>query len=305
MIGSGFPYTEFLPKPGQARGVQIDLDPGTLGTRYPMEMNLVGESRSTLRALLPRLQPKADHAWRQRVESLVHDWNALALEQASAPATPVNPQLHFTELSDLLPDNAILAADSGSSTVWYARHLRLRRGMLASVSGTLATMGCAIPYALAGKMAYPDRVAFAFLGDGAMQMSGLTELVTIAREWPRWSDPRLIVLVLNNRDLSFVTWEQRAMEGEPRFVASQALPDFPYADYAELIGLKGIRVEDAGSIAGAWHEALSADRPVVIDALTDPNTPTIPPRPTHQVLEKIAKALAAEKQEQASVIGEL
>ncbi len=190
MIGSSFPYTEFLPPIGQARGVQIDIDPGTLGTRYPMEVNLVGDSKETLAALLPLIAPKQDRQWRQHVEELIEEWQVDAQQRAEQPANPINPQLLFTELATRLPDNAILAADSGTSTVWYARHLPIRDGMKASVSGTLATMGCALPYALAGKLAYPDRVAFAFLGDGAMQMSGLTELVTIAESWQRWSDPR-------------------------------------------------------------------------------------------------------------------
>jgi len=297
MIGSGFPYTEFLPPIGQARGVQIDIDPGALSTRYPMEINLVGDSAETITALLPLLTPKQNRAWRERVETLVADWRADARRRAEEPADPINPQLLFTELASRLPDNAILAADSGTSTVWYARHLPLREGMKGSVSGTLATMGCAIPYALAGKLAYPDRVAFAFLGDGAMQMSGLTELVTVAESWQTWSDPRLIILILNNRDLSYVTWEQRAMEGEARFEASQVLPDIPYATYAQMIGLNGVRIERPEDIGAAWEAALTSDRPFVIDAVTDPNVPTIPPQPTQQVREKVEKALASEGQE--------
>ncbi len=294
MVGSGFPYTEFLPKEGQARGVQIDIDPGTLSTRYPMEVNLVGDSAETLRALLPLLTPRQDHAWRERIERYVQEWYVDAGQRAMEPANPVNPQRLFTELSPRLPHNAVLSADSGSSTVWFARHLKIQRGMLASVSGTLATMGCAFPYALAAKLAHPDRVAFAFLGDGAMQMSGLTELVTVAREWRNWSDPRLIILVLNNRDLGYVTWEQRAMQGEGRFAASQELPDFPYASYADLLGLRGILVDDPEQISTAWDEALSADRPVVIDAVTDPDVPTVPPEPSEEVAGKIAKALSLE-----------
>ena len=294
MIGSGFPYTEFLPQVGQARGVQIDIDPGTLSTRYPMDVNLVGDSAETLRALSPMLKKRVDQQWRSHIEALIQSWRTDAEERAHEPANPINPQLLFTELATKLPENALLAADSGTSTVWYARHLQIQRGMLASVSGTLATMGCALPYALAAKLAYPDRVAFAFLGDGAMQMSGLTELVTIAEAWRNWSDPRLIMLVLNNRDLSYVTWEQRAMEGEARFVASQELPDVPYAKYAELLGLRGIRIDRPEDIASAWEMALQSDRPFLIDAVTDPNVPTIPPQPSSDVMEKISKALRQE-----------
>jgi len=294
MVGSGFPYTEFLPKAGQARGVQIDLDPGTISTRYPMEVGLVGDSAETLRALLPLITERQEQPWRAHVETLVRDWQSDAQRRAAEPADPVNPQLHFTELAKRLPDNAILAADSGTSTVWYARHIPMRRGMMGSVSGMLATMGCALPYALAGKLAYPDRVAFALLGDGAMQMNGLTELVTVAQEWQKWDDPRLILLVLNNRDLNYVTWEQRAMEGEARFDASQVVPDVPYADYAEMLGLRGIRVERPEDVAAAWDAALQSDRPVVIDAVTDPNVPTIPPEPAAEIVGKIQKALKEE-----------
>jgi pyruvate dehydrogenase (quinone) len=235
------------------------------------------------------------------VEKLVSEWQRDAQERAEQPANPVNPQLLFTKLAPLLPDNAILAADSGTSTVWYARHLPMRDGMKGSVSGTLATMGCALPYALAGKLAFPDRVAFAFLGDGAMQMSGMTELITVAESWQHWDDPRLILLVLNNRDLSYVTWEQRAMEGEPRFEASQSLPDVRYADYAKLLGLNGTRVERPADIEAAWEAALRSDRPFLIDAVTDPNVPTIPPDPSPEVKETLAEAIREEPSPSAIV----
>ena len=304
MIGSSFPYTEFLPPIGQARGVQIDIDPGMLGTRYPMEVDLVGDSKETLAALLPLIEPKQDRQWRKHIETLVEEWRVDAQRRAEQPADPINPQLLFTELAPRLPDDAILAADSGTSTVWYARHLPIRDRMKGSVSGTLATMGCALPYALAGKLAYPDRMAFAFLGDGAMQMSGLTELVTIAESWQTWSDPRLIMLVLNNRDLSYVTWEQRAMEGEPRFDASQALPDIPYATYAQLLGLNGVRVEWPEDIGAAWDAAFASDRPFLIDAVTDPDVPTLPPDPSEEVKDAISRALR-EEPSAASVVEQI
>jgi pyruvate dehydrogenase (quinone) len=299
VVGSGFPYTEFLPREGQARGVQIDIDPGMLSLRYPMEVELVGDSAETLRALLPLLEPKRDGTWRQEIETSVRDWREEAERRALQPADPVNPQLLFHELSSRLPDNCVLTADSGTSTVWFARDLAVRPGMLASVSGTLATMGCGIPYAIAAKFAYPDRVAIAMIGDGAMQMSGLTELVTVAKYWREWSDPRLIVLILNNRDLGYVTWEQRAMAGEPRFAASQDLPDVPYARYAELLGLTGIVVDRPEDVGPAWDRALTSDRPVVIDAIVDANVPTLPPRPRQEVIDKVAQALADEPEADA------
>ena len=277
MVGSSFPYSEFLPEEGRARGIQIDLDPRMIGIRYPMEVQLVGDSVHTLRALLPHLEHKHERSWRQGIETSVADWWRLMEEQALIDADPINPQRVFWELSSRLPDNCILTSDSGSAAHWYARGLKIRRGMMASLSGTLATMGPGVPYAIAAKFAHPERVAIALVGDGAMQMNGINELITIAKYWQRWSDPRLVVLVLNNRDLNMVTWEQRALEGDPKFDASQEIPDFPYARYAELLGLKGIRVDSPADVGAAWDEALEADRPVVLEAVTDPEVPPLPP----------------------------
>jgi len=289
MIGSSFPYSEFLPEEGQARGVQIDLDGRMLGIRYPMEVNLVGDSAETLRALIPLLERKADRSWQEQIAGEVGEWWKLIETRAHNSADPMNPQRVFLELSRQLPDRAILTSDSGSSANWFARDVRLREGMMASLSGTLATMGPGVPYAIAAKFAHPDRPVIALVGDGAMQMNGNGELVTIAKYWERWSDSRLIVLVLHNNDLNQVTWEQRAMEGDPRYEASQQLPDFPYARYAELIGLTGIRVDDPDQLADAWQRALTADRPVVLEAITDPEVPPLPP---HITLEQ-AKALTS------------
>jgi pyruvate dehydrogenase (quinone) len=291
MIGTTMPYTEFLPKEGQARGVQIDIAPKSLGLRYPMEVMLAGDSAETLRALLPLITPKTDRAWRAEVERHVVDWYETADEQAHATAAPINPQLLLWELSQRLPDDAILTADSGSSAVWLARFVKIRRGMKLSLSGGLATMGCALPYALAGKFACPDRAVIAIVGDGAMQMSGMSALIDVAKSWKRWRDPRLAILVLNNRDLNYVTWEQRVMEGEPKFPASQDLPDLPYASYAKLLGLDGVRVERPEDVAGAWQAAFAADRPFVIDALVNADVPTLPPTLEPKLRKKLAKAL--------------
>ncbi len=289
MVGSSFPYSEFLPEEGQARGVQIDLDGKMLGIRYPMEVNLVGDSAETLRALIPRLEHKQDRSWRSKIEAEVGDWWNLMEHRAHLPAEPINPQLVFHELSKRLPDHAILTSDSGSSANWYARDVKLRAGMMASLSGTLATMGPGVPYAIGAKFAHPDRPVFALVGDGAMQMNGINELITIAKYRHAWPDQRLVILVLNNRDLNQVTWEQRAMSGDPKFEGSQDLPDFPYAAYADLVGLKGIRVETPEQVGPAWDQALSADRPVVVEAITDPEVPPLPP---HITLEQ-AKALSS------------
>jgi pyruvate dehydrogenase (quinone) len=291
MVGSSFPYSEFLPEEGSARGVQIDLDGRMLGIRYPMEVQLVGDSAQTLRALIPLLKRKQDRTWRERVERGVREWWELVDARALQPADPINPQRVFRELSVRLPERAIVTADSGSATNWYARDLRLRAGMMASLSGTLATMGCGVPYAIGAKFAHPDRPVIALVGDGAMQMNGLAELITIARYRSTWADQRLIVLVLNNRDLNQVTWEQRAMAGDPKLDASQELPDFPYARYAELIGLKGIRVEDPDRVGAGWDEALLADRPVVYEVVTDPEVPPLPPHITLEQAHAFASAI--------------
>jgi pyruvate dehydrogenase (quinone) len=292
MVGSSFPYSEFLPEEGQARGVQVDIDGRMLGMRFPMEANLVGDSAETLRALLPLLEEKSDRGWREQIEENVGKWWEVLQARAENPAEPLNPQLVFWELSRRLPDGCILSSDSGSAANWYARDLKLRRGMTASLSGTLASMGAGVPYAIAAKFAHPDRPAIALVGDGAMQMNGLNELITIAKYRKRWKDPRLVILVLNNRDLNQVTWEQRAMSGDPKFDASQDLPDFPYARYAEMLGLHGIRVDSPEQVGDAWDQALAADRPVVLEAVTDPEVPPLPPHITLQQARAFSAALA-------------
>ena len=257
-----------------------------------MEVNLTGDSAETLRALMPRLERKQDRSWREKIEDEVAKWWNLMEHRAGLGADPINPQLVFHELSKRLPDRAILASDSGSSANWYARDIRLRRGMMASLSGTLATMGPGVPYAIAAKFAHHDRPVIALVGDGAKQMNGINELITIAKYRERWSDQRLIVMVLNNRDLNQVTWEQRAMEGDPKFEGSQGrLPDFPYARYAEMLGLVGIRVDNPDDVGRAWDQALAADRPVVYEAVTDPEVPPLPPHITIEQAKALTSAL--------------
>ncbi len=291
MVGTSFPYAEFLPKEGQARGVQIDIDGRMLAIRYPVELALVGDSAETLRALVPLLRRKQDRSWRKRIESEVATWWRVLDARAMSPAKPINPQRLYWELSPRLPDGCILCADSGSSANWYARDVKIRAGMLASLSGNLATMGPGVPYAIGAKFAHPDRVVLALVGDGAMQMNGDSELVTVAKYWRRWKDPRLVVLVLHNDDLNQVTWEQRVMTGDPKLEASQDIPDFPYASYAESIGLLGIRVDRPEEIGPAWDRALSADRPCVVEAITDPEVPPLPPHITFQQGKNLLEAI--------------
>jgi pyruvate dehydrogenase (quinone) len=291
MVGTSFPYSEWLPKPGQARGVQIDLDARMLGVRYPMEVALCGDSRDTLQALLPLLERKQERSWREEIEGNVARWWEILEDRSMQAADPVNPQRVFWELNDFLPDRAIVTADSGSGTNWWARELRLRKGMKAALSGTLATMCPAMPYALAAKFAYPDRPVIAVEGDGSMQMNGINSLIDAAHYYERWSDPRLIVLVVHNNDLNQVTWEQRVLAGDAKLEASQVLPDFPFAEYARMLGLDGVRVEHPDQIRPAWEQAVQADRPFVFEAITDPNVPPLPPHIRMEQAKKMGMAL--------------
>ena len=293
MVGTSFPYSEFLPKEGKARCVQIDIDPRMLSLRYPANVCLAGDSLETLRALLPMLKCKEDRAWRKKIEDGVAEWWKVLEARAMNSAVPLNPQRVFWELSPRLPERCIITSDSGSAANWYARDLKLRPGMMSSLSGNLATMGPGVPYAIAAKFAFPERPVIALVGDGAMQMNGTGELVTVQKYWKRWSDPRLIILVLNNHDLNQVTWEQRVMCGDPKYVASQELPEFPYAHYAESLGLKGILLHHPERVADAWDEALSADRPVVIDAHTDPEVSPLPPHITFKQARHFISAIAS------------
>ena len=291
MVGSSFPYSEFLPEEGKARGVQIDIDGRMLSIRYPMEVNLTGDAKETLRALTPLLKRKQDRAWRQKLEEEIRDWWKVLEEHAMVDAAPINPERVFWELSPRLPENAILAADSGSTASWYARHLKFKKGMMGSLSGNLATMGPGVPYVIAAKFAFPSRVAIACVGDGAFQMNGMNEMITVAKYWKEWSDPRLIVCVLKNRDLNMVTWEERVLAGDAKFVASQIVPNFPYAQYAESLGLKGISVETCDKVAAGWDEALAAKKPCVIEFHTDPEVPPLPPHITAEQAKNFMKSL--------------
>jgi len=293
MVGTSFPYSEFLPTEGQAKGIQIDLAPRNLSIRYPMDLALVGDAKDTLSELLPLLRRKEDRAWQQKIEDGVERWWKV-MEDRSKPSDlrgRIRPQGLFSSLSRHLPDGAILSSDSGSAANWFARHVKIRRGMKASLSGNLATMVPGVPYAIAAKFAFPDRVAVAMVGDGAMQMGGMAEMLTAAKYYETWDDPRLVVLVLNNEDLNQVTWEQRAMSGDPRFIGSQAIPYVPFAKYAELIGLKGIELRTSAEIEDGWREAFAADRPVIIDALTTPDEPPIPPHVTYDQARALAESV--------------
>jgi len=292
MVGTCFPYAEFLPKEGQARGIQIDIDPRNLGLRYPTELNLVGDAALTLRALLPLLEEKSDRSWRERIQTWKSKWKEQDIARSQVSADPINPQLVFVKLSERLPDDAIVTGDAGTATNWYARNVELRAGMKGSLSGGLASMGSAVPYAIAAKFAFPNRVAVACTGDGAMQMNGSAELLTIAKYWKQWEDPRIVVLVLDNDDLNQVSWEMRVTNGNPKYEASQNLPRFDYARYAESLGFTGIRLERPEDVDGAWERAFASDRPVVIDAKVSADVTQFPPHISFAQAKNYFSALA-------------
>jgi len=303
-VGSNFPYTQFMPSLEQARGIQIDVDPTFIGMRYPYEVNLVGDAAATLRALIPMLERKSDRSWREQIEKSVDAWWHTMEDEAMVDADPVNPMRIFSEASSRLPDNAIVVADSGSAANWYARQLKFHGDIRGSLSGTLATMGPAVPYAIGAKFGCPDRPVIAFEGDGAMQMNGLAELLTVKHYWELWSDPRLVVAVLHNNDLNQVTWEMRAMQGAPKFAESQTLPDVSYADFARSIGLAAHTVTKPDELAAAWDSALSADRPTVLDVHCDPDVPPIPPHSTFAQMKDAAKALLSGDEDRWGVMVE-
>jgi pyruvate dehydrogenase (quinone) len=302
MVGTSFPYAEWLPKEGQAKCVEIDIKASMIGIRYPVDVFLIGDAKETLTALNGRLKRKEDRSWRETIEENVREWWRITEDRAMQDADPMNPQRVVHELSQRLPDDAIVTADSGSSTNWWARQLHLRRGNMASLSGTLATMGPGVPYAIAAKFAYPNRPVIAFVGDGAFQMNGMNELLTVKRYHERWPDQRLVICVFNNQDLNQVTWEQRVLSGDPKYPGTQWLPDFPYARYAELAGFKGIYCEKGDEVGDAWAEALAADRPVLLEVKVDPEVPPLPPHIRVEQAKKMAEAMVKGDPERMGVM---
>jgi pyruvate dehydrogenase (quinone) len=302
MVGTSFPYAEWLPKEGQAKCVEIDIKASMIGIRYPVDVFLIGDAKETLKELNGRLKRKEDRSWRETIEENVREWWRINEDRAMQDADPMNPQRVVHELSQRLPDDAIVTADSGSSTNWWARQLHLRRGNMASLSGTLATMGPGVPYAIAAKFAYPNRPVIAFVGDGAFQMNGMNELLTVKRYHERWPDQRLVICVFNNQDLNQVTWEQRVLSGDPKYPGTQWLPDFPYARYAELAGFKGIYCEKGDEVGDAWAEALAADRPVLLEVKVDPEVPPLPPHIRVEQAKKMAEAMVKGDPERMGVM---
>ncbi len=303
MIGSGFPYSEFLPKEGNARGVQIDVKADMLSLRYPMEVNLVGDSAETLRALLPMLaRSRTAHGARRSKAGPPTGGKRWKSVRLNRPRVASIRNAACGNCRRASRADAIVTSDSGSCANWYARDLKVQRGMMCSLSGGLASMGAAVPYAIAAKFAFPGRPVVALVGDGAMQMNNMAELITVSKYWKQWSNPRWICMVLNNQDLNQVTWEQRVMEGDPKFEASQDIPSVAYHKFAELIGLKGIYVDDPERMGAAWDEALAADRPVVIEVKADPNVPPLPPHITMAQAKAFATTLMKGDPDQSHVL---
>lgn len=304
MVGSSFPYSEFLPKEGQARGIQIDIDGKMLSLRYPMELALIGDSKQSLRALIPLLQRKTDRSWREKIEGNIKDWWKVVEARAHQSGNPINPELVAWELSPRLPGNAILSADAGTTANWYGRDIKIRPGMMGSLSGNLATMAAAVPYAIAAKFAYPDRVPVALTGDGAVQMLGINEFITVAKYWKEWSDPRLVFIVLNNQDLNQVSWEMRVEEGNPKLPLTQSIPDFAFDTFAQTIGLRGIRVNTPEELGPALDEALTANCPVVLNVYTDPNVETLPPHISIEQARHFTRTLVKGDPDEIGIIKE-
>ncbi|GAA1148681.1 thiamine pyrophosphate-requiring protein [Nesterenkonia lutea] len=279
IIGSNDPWTEYYPVPGSCRTVQIDNDPAKLGNHYPIDVGIVGDAAATVGRLSALVEPRSGSDWSSLVRRLVTEEAEIAARRSEVPMSGVNPESAARQLSQHLPDDALLAIDVGSSVYWYVRQMQVPPNGTAHLSSTLASMGCSIPYGIAAKNTASNQPVVVLSGDGAMQMLGVNELISVARIWRQWEDPRFVVVVLNNGDLGEVSWEQREKESEPRFPASQALPEFDYAQYAELNGLRGITVNSPEQLAQAYREAFTADRPVVIDVHTDADAPVLPPVP--------------------------
>jgi pyruvate dehydrogenase (quinone)/pyruvate oxidase len=284
LVGTSFPYIEFYPKPGQARGVQIDVDPVRIGLRYPVEVGLVGDSRRTLRALVPLLQRHADRSFLEKAQEATREWWALMEERGTRTDDPMKPQVVAWELGKRLSSTAIVSADSGTVTTWFARQIRARRGQMFSLSGTLASMGNGLPYALAARVAYPDRQCVAFVGDGGFSML-MAEFATAVKY-----DLPVKVVVIKNNTLGQIKWEQMVFLGNPEYGCE--LQPIDFAAFARACGGAGYRIEHAADCGAVLDEALAAPGPAVIEAVVDPLTPPLPPKATIKQAAKLAESLA-------------
>ena len=303
MIGTSFPYAEWLPKEGSAKCVEIDIDGAMIGVRYPNDVSLVGDSKDTLQALIPMLERKTDRSWLEWIEKEIRAWWRVLDDVANQKADPINPQLVFHELDKRLPGDTIMTSDSGSATNWWARHIKMREDMRGSLSGTLATMLPGVPYAISAKFAYPERPVIAFTGDGAFEMLGMNELLTVKRYLQELcgKNPTLIFAVLVNEDLNQVSYEQRALAADPKNPETQTLPYVPAAEFAKLLGFEGIKVTKPKEVGPAWDKALAADKPVLLEFVTDPKVPPLPPHVRVSQAKKTAKAMLSGDEDAAGI----
>ena len=291
-LGTNYPYSQFLPPSGQARAIQVDLKPEQMGLRYPTELNLWGDVKATLMALIPHLDAKTDLSWQENVAKEMIEWeNEMEAQAMLVYEDGVNPRRVYHELNKRLPPQAIVTADAGSTADWYGHHIRFRNGMMGDLSGRLATMLAAMPYAVAAKFAYPERPVICTIGDGAFQMLGMNELITIKKYMKEWDNPQLIIMVLHNNDLTQVSWEMRTEDANPVWETSQDVESVDYAGWAELLGFQGIRVKHDDDVTAAWDAAFAHRGITLIDAYTSRNVPPLPPHITAEFAKNTGEAL--------------
>jgi len=284
VAGSSFPYIEFLPKPGQAKGVQIDIDPARIGLRYPVQVGLVGDCRRTLQTLLPMLRRNEDRSFLEKAQDGMKEWWELMEERGTRRDKPMKPQVVAHELGKRLRDDAIVSCDSGTVATWFARHMKARRGQMYSLSGTLATMANGLPYTIAAQVAYPDRQCVAFVGDGAFSMLMAEFATAVKYKLP------IKVIIIKNNTLGMIKWEQMVFLGNPEFGCE--LQPIDFAAFARACGGTGLTVDDPKQCGKIIDRALTTPGPVVVEAVVDPFEPPMPPKIEPKQAVKFAKALA-------------
>ncbi len=288
MVGTSFPYIDYLPKPGQARGIQIDIKPNNIGLRYPVEIGLVGDSKLVLSELLPLLQQRSEteRGFLKSKQDAMVDWNKLLKEQSSRTDKPIKPQVIADAVSELLEDNAIISVDCGTNTSWAAQYINIRKGMKFSLSGTLATMACGLPYAIAAQIAFPDRQCIAFVGDGGFTML-MGEFATAVQ----YNLPIKIIVIKNNT-LGMIRWEQMAFLGNPEYGVEFTPIDF--VKFAEACGGIGYAIKEPDEISSIMEQAMKMDKdrrkPVIIEASVDPFEPPMPPKVEMEFVTNLAES---------------
>jgi pyruvate dehydrogenase (quinone)/pyruvate oxidase len=295
IVGSSFPYIEFYPKPGQARAVQIDFNPQRIGLRYPVDYGLVGDARQVLAGLLPHLKPNKNTAFLDSAQSDVRDWRKLLTELAERDDKPMKPQVVAHELNKLIPDNALVTTDSGTNTSWAARYLDIHDAMQFTVSGTLATMACGLPYAIAAAVAFPKRPVIALVGDGGLTML-MGELATAVKY-----KLDIKIVIIKNNSLGQIKWEQMGFLGNPEYQCD--LQPIDFAGVARACGAAGFAIDDPKQCAATLREALATPGPVVVEATVDPNEPPLPPKTTFEFGKNFAEALARGTKSAGKIMG--